>query len=121
MKLRPDVPAVIQLSDEQLAAYNAADTGRFCACYHENVKVLDMEGNVTLSGIAAFRDRYGKLFTEWKDVRADIVGRLHLANHSVELEIWRRTNPQTGETLTGQIIVRYTEMDGKLAIVQFLK
>ena len=120
MNLRDDVPAVIQLSDKQLYAYNAADIDAFCACYADDVVVLDEEGKVTMEGLSSFRERYAKLFEEWEP-RADIVGRVHSKNHSVELEKWSRKKRGASETLNGEVIVRYTERDGKLAIVEFLK
>ena len=115
-----DIPAVIQLADEQLRCYNRADLDGFCACYAEDVVVLDADGKPTLQGIAEFRQRYGKLFETMRDVRAAIRGRLQMANHIVEFEAWRRTDPATGEEQAGEVIVRYTERGGKIAVVEFL-
>ena len=48
---------VAELSDRQLAAYNAADLEAFCACYHQHVRVLDEDGNATCEGMDSFRAR----------------------------------------------------------------
>ncbi|MCA8939345.1 MAG: nuclear transport factor 2 family protein [Planctomycetes bacterium] len=114
------VPKVVELSNLQLAAYNRADIDAFCACYSEDIRVLDAEGNTTLQGMAAFRERYGKMFATMQGIRAEIIGRMTMGNHVVEHELWQRHDPTSGETQSGEVIVRYTEIDGKLAIAQFL-
>ncbi|MGE0433201.1 MAG: nuclear transport factor 2 family protein [Planctomycetota bacterium] len=123
MKLHPDIPAVIQLADEQLRAYNRGDLDAFCACFADDVVVLDESGRATMRGMQEFRARYGALFAggKLKDVRADIRGRVSVANHLVELETARRTDVETGQTSVSELIVRYTERDGRIAIVEFLR
>lgn len=115
------IPLIVKLSDAQLAAYNNADIDAFCACYHDEVRVLDGQGNVTLSGMDEFRPRYAKLFESCREVRAGIVARLQMGNHIVEHEAWQRIPPGSDELETGFVIVRYTEKDGKIWLAEFLK
>lgn len=113
-------PKVLTLSEEQLVAYNNRDIDAFCACYHEEVKVLDEEGKVTMDGMETFRQRYASLFENF-ETEAWITERLLLPPHIVEKERYVRKNLETGEETTGDIIVRYTERDGKIALVAFLR
>ena len=55
---------VLELSDAQLVAYNRQNIEAFCACFAEDVRVLDERGSETLSGMSAFRERYGALFSK---------------------------------------------------------
>lgn len=112
--------AVERLSDAQLQAYNRADIDAFCDCYHDDIEVLDATGNRTLSGIEAFRARYAAMFDAHQDVHARIDARLQLGAHVVEREQWSRTHKQTGARSEGQVLVRYTEQDGKIRYAQFL-
>ena len=123
MNLHPDIPAVIQLADEQLRAYNRGDLDAFCACFADDVVVLDEAGKEMMRGMAEFRTRYGTLFSGQtvRDVRADIRGRVSVGRHLVELETARRTDVASGEISVSELIVRYTERDGRLAIVEFLR
>ena len=66
------------------------------------VRVFDGE-NEKLAGIEAFRERYVEMFI------------VH-GNHCVDLEQWWRDSGKRGE-----VLVRYTERDGLIGIVQFLK
>ena len=115
-----DKPSILKLSDQQLEAYNRRDIDGFCACYHDDVVVLDEMGKVTIEGIQDFRERYGSLFVSFQ-TRAWITERICLGNHVVEKEEWHRRSLETGEVTSGQVIVRYTEREGRLAIVEFLR
>ena len=112
---------VAELAARQLEAYNRADIEAFSACYHEQVRVLDEDGRVTMEGIATFRERYGSLFEMLAEIHAEVDERLVLGRHCVDLERWSRLDPKTGERSEGIVLVRYTERDGKLAIVEFLR
>jgi len=115
------IPLIVQLSDAQLSAYNAGDIDAFCACYHDDVQVMDEAGEVSVQGISDFRERYGKLFSTCKNVRAGIVSRLQMGNHIVEHEAWQRMAPESDQLESGFVIVRYTEQDGKIRYVEFLR
>lgn len=109
------------LAAAQLEAYNAGDVEAFCACYADDVVVLDEAGTEALRGIEAFRARYGALFATFRDVRAEILARVAMGRHCVDHERWSRVHRETGERMTGEILVRYTVRDGRIAIVQFLR
>lgn len=111
---------VLQLATRQLTAYNAADLDAFCACYHSDVKVLDVDGAVTVQGMEAFRSRYAGLFRDFEDVHAEVDARVVLGPHVVEHEAWSRRNRATGEVSGGTVLVRYTEREGAIAVAQFL-
>ena len=115
-----EAAAVVALATEQLRAYNAHDLGAFCACYHAVVKVLDADGKVGIQGIAAFREKYRPMF-ERGGFGATIDARVAHDRHCVERETWWRKDPETGERKTGTLLVRYTERDGKIAVVEFLR
>lgn len=113
-------PLVLQLSRAQLDAYNRADVEAFCACYHQDVVVLGEDGAVTLRGMDAFRTRYAGMFASHDEVHAEVDARLLLPPHVVEHETWARRDRATGLRSSGEVLVRYTERDGKIAIVAFL-
>ncbi len=112
-------PAVVQLAIDQLAAYNAADLDAFCACYHADVVVLDADGVVSVRGNDAFRERYRPMF-ERGNFGASVDGRVHAGAHAVDCEQYWRIGPD-GERTEGSILVRYTERDARIAVVQFFR
>ncbi len=118
--IEDDGSAVVKLAIAQLKAYNAHDLDAFCAAYHDDVTVLDGNGKVKYSGIKTFRQKYSPMFKAG-GFGATIDRRIVMAPHAIERESWFRTDPNTGQKKTGTILVRYTEKDGKIAIVQFIQ
>jgi hypothetical protein len=112
---------IVDLAAAQLEAYNRADVDAFCACYAEDVVVLDEAGAQTLRGQEAFRAGYVRLFATFRDVQAGILTRVAMGRHCIDHERWSRVHRETGERMAGEILVRYTGRDGKIAIVQFLR
>jgi len=112
---------VVSLAERQLLAYNAADLDAFCACYADDVVVLDERGRELVNGLAAFRVRYEELFAACREVHADVDGRVACGRHCVDREYWSRVRRDTGERMAGEVLVRYTERDGVIAIVEFLR
>ncbi len=110
---------VVQLAIDQLAAYNAADLDAFCRCYHPEVVALDAEGAVTIQGIEAFRERYRPMF-ERGNFGATVDQRLQAGKHAVDSEHFWRVGPDGART-EGDLLVRYTEREGTIAVVQFLR
>ena len=113
-------PAVLQLSEDQLIAYNKCDIDAFCLCYHDDVCVMDESGTQTMVGMEEFRARYKSLFETYA-TDAWTTERLLLPPHIVEKERYVRRHRESGEETSGDIIVRYTEKDGKIAWVEFLR
>ncbi|MGH7127453.1 MAG: nuclear transport factor 2 family protein [Planctomycetaceae bacterium] len=115
----PHRPLVVRLADEQLARYNQGDLDGFCACYADDVVVLAADGRELHRGLDAFRESYRRLFEQFDEVRATVIGRLVCGPHSIELERWSRVRKDNAETVTGEVLVRYTERQGKIAVAQF--
>jgi hypothetical protein len=67
------------------------------------------------------RERYARLFADFRQVRADVLTRLPMGRHCIDHERWSRVSAATGERSEGEILVRYTERDGLIAIVEFLR
>jgi len=105
---------ITKLAIEQLAAYNRADLDAFCACYHPEVRVFNGETEQP-SGIDAFRARYVEMFAKG-GFGASVPKRISLGDHCVDLEHWWRDGGKKGE-----VLVRYTEKDGLIGVVQFLR
>ncbi len=111
---------VTELAIAQLAAYNAHDLDAFCACYHEHVRVISETGEVLLEGKQAFRQQYEPMFSR-RNFGATVLERIVLAEHCVEREAWWKKEPSTEQILRGEVLVRYTENDAKIATVVFLR
>jgi len=106
--------AITKLAIKQLEAYNRADLDGFCACYHPDVRVFSGETEKP-PGIDAFRERYVKMFAKG-GFGASVPTRVSHGDHCVDLEHWWRDEGKTGE-----VLVRYTEKDGLIGVVQFLR
>lgn len=109
-----------ELARRQLDAYNAADLDAFCACYHDDVRVLDADGAETCRGIAAFRERYAALFAT-RAFGAVVEQRLVLGEHCVDHERYWRVSPSTQERTEGEVLVRYRLRDERIGEVQFFR
>ena len=92
-----DAEAVVQ---RQVEAFNAHDLDGFCACYSDDVVVVDGDGNEMLSGMEAFRERYRQQFEG--DVSGEIAARLSAGSWVVDREIARLA----GQTLEGLVAYR---------------
>ncbi|NWH07984.1 MAG: SgcJ/EcaC family oxidoreductase [Alphaproteobacteria bacterium] len=98
----------VQVVEANYAAYNAGDADRLADLYAEDCLITDLNGNVTLEGRKAFRERFAKTFAEHPQNRAWCVGRIVLGNVVVDHEV--------GERAPGrdrfEIIAVYTIRDG---------
>ncbi len=110
----PGNELIAKLATDQLAAYNRADLDAFCACYHPDVRVFNGDEEKP-RGIEAFRSRYAEMFAKG-GFSATVPKRITLGDHCVDLEHWSRDNGKRGE-----VLVRYTERDGLIGVVQFLR
>jgi len=116
-----DDTLVLALATRQLAAYNAADVKAFVDCFHPEVVVLNADGTVAHRGKKAFRLSYATMFATHAEVHAEVTERVHLGEHLIEKERWSRVNRESGEKLSGEVLVRWTELGGLLRWVQFLR
>ena len=114
-----DTPCA-RLAAAQLEAYNAADLEGFLACYAEDAVVLDEAGAVTMQGREQMRERYGRLFSGFREIHANVEIRIAMGRHCIDHERWSRVSLETGERSEGEILVRYTQRAGLIAIAQFL-
>ncbi|HCH63951.1 MAG: hypothetical protein CL927_16330 [Deltaproteobacteria bacterium] len=110
--------AIADLAARQLAAYNAGDLDAFVDCYHPEVVVMAGD-EVTVEGIAAFRERYTDLFTHWR-FGASVPTRVHHTTHCIDLEDYWRIDPETGERTEGRVLVHYALRDDRIGRVRFL-
>ena len=69
----PDEPAAVVVQ-RQVDAYNAHDLDAFARTYAEDVTIVRGK-DVYLSGIASLRERYGKTFAKFPNLRVRIVER----------------------------------------------
>ena len=113
----PQSPITL-LARQQLAAYNAADLDAFADCYHPQVRVYEGD-ECTIEGRAALRERYAPMFAAG-GFGASVPERLSQGMHCVDRELWWRVDPDTGDQREGALLVRYTERDGLIGVVQFL-
>ena len=109
---------IATLAARQLAAYNAGSLDDFVACYHPDVQVWEGEER-TVRGRPAMRERYADLFAGG-GFGATVPERLAVGRHCVDREAWWRIDPESGARRSGELLVRYTEKDGLIGVVQFL-
>lgn len=112
--------AIAQLATRQLAAYNAHDADRFAQCFHQEVRVMDHRGEVSVQGIDDFHRRYASLFADYDEVSAYVTERMVVGDHIVEHEFWSRKT-KDGALQSGELLVRYTLRDGLIGYVEFMR
>jgi hypothetical protein len=105
------------VAQTQLDAYNAQDLTTFCAQFSEDVRVADLNGAVTLEGMAAYRAKYEKLFAEFPENRVTLLGRVALGNAVIDHERVRRS--KTAEPF--EVLAIYTCSGGLITRVDFVK
>ena len=99
----------------QLAAYNAQDIDGFCACYHDDVVIEDGNGKVLSTGVDTLRTRYGALFVQHPNNRAELVARMRIGPWVIDEE--RVTGRNTAPL---RAIAIYQVLEGRIASVRFL-
>lgn len=110
--------SIVALAQRQLDAYNAANLDAFCACYHPEVRVMNGE-ELVCTGITAFRERYAAKFARG-GFGATVPARVHSGLHCVDEEHWWVHRPDSSDRDSGVLLVRYSERDGQIGVVQFL-
>jgi uncharacterized protein (TIGR02246 family) len=73
--------------DQQIAAYNRRDIEGFVACYAEDAKVVQPDGSLLASGHDEIRARYGELFEQSPDLRAEISSRIEVGEVVIDEEL----------------------------------
>jgi hypothetical protein len=113
----PGGPSLADLAQAQLDAYNALDLDAYCACFAEDVKVADLNGAVTVEGIAAYRAKYAQTFKDFPKNRADLLARIVLHDTVIDHERVDRGNGAP----TFEVAAIYTFAGDKIARVDFAK
>jgi uncharacterized protein (TIGR02246 family) len=75
-----------EVVDEQIDAYNRRDVDGFAACYAENATVVQPDGTLLATGRDEIRARYGELFQQSPDLRAEISNRIELGDIIIDEE-----------------------------------
>jgi len=98
--------------ERQVRAYQAFDLDVFCACYAPDVVIEDADGQVTIAGQAALRERYQAMFAQHP--RAEVVARLAVGSWVADHE-----RVQVGERKL-ELLVTYHVRDGCIDRVRML-
>jgi uncharacterized protein (TIGR02246 family) len=114
-----DTTEVIELIDQQVAAYNARDLEGFVECYAADARILDGSGMAMAEGHEGLRRMYEPLFASSPDLHAEITNRIHIGTWVIDDE------HTTGFVLPGyptelRAVVVYQVADGKIAQSQLL-
>ncbi len=99
----------------QLIAYNDHDLDGFAKNYTDNVILAHVGGEVILRGVAALREHYRSLFTDFPQSHADLRYRAEVGNRVIDHEVITR-NPET----IIEAVAIYTVQDGLIARVDFV-
>lgn len=103
--------------EAQFEAYNAQDLDAHCAAFADDVVVADFNGAVTSSGIAAYRERYRKLFADFPQNRAELLNRMVVGNRVIDHErVFRAPGSDPFE-----VAAIYTVSDARIVRVDFIK
>jgi len=105
------------IAQGQLDAYNVQDLDAHCAFFADDVTVADLNGDVTIQGIAAYRAKYVQVFADYPQNRARLVNRICVGQTVIDHEAVSR-GPD-GPSF--QVIAIYTLAGGKIARVDFAK
>nr|WP_257818116.1 nuclear transport factor 2 family protein [Phenylobacterium sp. J367] len=105
------------LAQGQLDAYNAQDLDAHCAFFADDVVVADLNGDVTIRGMDAYRAKYAQVFADFPKNRAELANRIVVGDTVIDHERVYRD----GQTEAFQVIAIYTIAGGKIARVDFRK
>ena len=107
----------VDIAQGQLDAYNRQDLDAHCAFFADDVVVADLNGDVTIRGMDAYRAKYTQVFADFPKNRAELVNRIVVGDTVVDHERVSRD----GVTEAFQVIAIYTLAGGKIARVDFRK
>jgi hypothetical protein len=114
-----DAPEARPVNDDpvvaQLDAYNRRDLSDFLACFHDDIRVLDADGQQLMVGKVAMHERYRRRFDECPELHCVIEHRVRLGSRVVDVERITGMGPETV-----QAVAIYTVNDGLITAVQFV-
>jgi hypothetical protein len=105
------------VAEGQLEAYNAHDLEVYLSFYGDDVVVADLNGAVSVRGIADLRERYAKTFSDYPQNHAELMNRIVIGPTVIDHERVRRT-PE-GDSF--DVAAIYTIADAKIVRVDFVK
>ena len=111
------MPKPADLAQAQLDAYNAQDLETFCSYFADDVCVADLNGSVTVQGIAAYRTKYAQMFADFPTNKATLLGRIAVGNVVVDHERVARS----ADAAPFEVAAIYTCRADKIARVDFVK
>lgn len=103
--------------EAQFEAYNAQDLDAHCAAFADDVVVADFNGAVTVSGIAAYSEKYRQVFADFPQNRAVLLNRMALGSCVIDHERVFRTP----ESDPFEVAAIYTVSDARIVRVDFIK
>ena len=106
------------ITQAQLDAYNAQDLDAYCGFFTEDVVVANIAGDVTSTGIDAYRARYQDAFAKFPKNKAELLNRIVLGQTVVDHE---RVDRGDGVTPIFEVAAIYTFEGDKIARVDFAK
>ena len=113
----PTSIAPLDVAQAQLEAYNAQDLDAHCAWFADDVIVADLNGAVTVSGLAAYRAKYQQVFADFPQNHAELVNRIVVGDRVIDHERVKRSP----DAEPFEVAAIYTIADGKIARVDFVK
>jgi hypothetical protein len=110
---------LIDLIEQQVAAFNARDLDAFVACYAADARIIDASGTPMAEGHAGLRQMYSPLFANSPELHTTITNRIHIGTWVIDDE------HTTGFVLPGyptelRAVVVYHIVDDKIAQAQLL-
>ena len=106
------------ITQAQLDAYNSQDLDAYCGFFTDDVVVANVAGEVTSTGIDAYRARYKDAFAKFPKNKAELLNRIVLGQTVVDHE---RVDRGDGVTPTFEVAAIYTFEGDKIARVDFAK
>ena len=106
------------ITQAQLDAYNAQDLDAYCGFFTPGVVVANIAGEITSTGIEAYRARYKDAFAKFPGNKAELLNRIVLGQTVIDHE---RVDRGDGVTPSFDVAAIYTFEGGKIARVDFAK
>lgn len=106
-----------EIAQAQLDAYNTQALETFCGYFADDVVVADLNGNVSLSGIAAYRAKYAAVFAEFPENKVELLARIAVGNTVIDHERVKRSPG----AVPFEVAAIYSVRDGKIVRVDFVK
>jgi len=113
-----EAPNLERLTQAQLDAYNAQDLEGYCRYFTPGVVVANVGGEVTSTGIEAYRARYKDAFAKFPGNKATLLNRIVLGQSVIDHE---RVDRGDGSTPPFEVAAIYIFEGEKIARVEFAK